>query len=150
MKKKDIPNTPEEKAHATKRDALMKERPQEWEHIQRERQKIREQKTQEALQDVDYDNAPITFTQPTEGTMIGGMKSFHVEKGEERHTYQITTKREITFNYMIRAKNEEDAMIRTLAFVGKDGSGQREDVKRPMYFGKPMIREWIEKITKKD
>ena len=82
--------------------------------------------------------------------MIGGMKSFHVEKGEERHTYQITTKREITFNYMIRAKNEEDAMIRTLAFVGKDGSGQREDVKRPMYFGKPMIREWIEKITKKD
>jgi len=150
MKKKDIPNTPEEKAHAVKRDALMKERPQEWEHIQRERQKIREQKTQEALQDVDYDNAPITFTQPTEGTMIGGMKSFHVEKGEERHTYQITTKREITFNYMIRAKNEEDAMIRTLAFVGKDGSGQREDVKRPMYFGKPMIREWIEKITKKD
>ena len=150
MKKKNIPNTPEEKAHAAKRDALMKERPQEWEHIQRERQKIREQKTQEALQDVDYDNAPITFTQPTEGTMIGGMKSFHVEKGEERHTYQITTKREITFNYMIRAKNEEDAMIRTLAFVGKDGSGQREDVKRPMYFGKPMIREWIEKITKKD
>ena len=150
MKKKDIPNTPEEKAHAAKRDALMKERPQEWEHIQRERQKIREQKTQEALQDVDYDNAPITFTQPTEGTMIGGMKSFHVEKGEERHTYQITTKREITFNYMIRAKNEEDAMIRTLAFVGKDGSGQREDVKRPMYFGKPMIREWIDKITKKD
>ena len=150
MKKKDIPNTPEEKAHAAKRDALMKERPQEWEHIQRERQKIREQKTQEALQDVDYDNAPITFTQPTEGTMIGGMKSFHVEKGEERHTYQITTKREITFNYMIRAKNEEDAMIRTPAFVGKDGSGQREDVKRPMYFGKPMIREWIEKITKKD
>ncbi len=150
MKKKDIPNTPEEKAHAAKRDALMKERPQEWEHIQRERQKIREQKTQEALQDVDYDNAPITFTQPTEGTMIGGMKSFHVEKGEERHTYQITTKREITFNYMIRAKNEEDAMIRTLAFVGKDGSGQREDVKRPMYFGRPMIREWIEKITKKD
>ena len=150
MKKKDIPNTPEEKAHAAKRDALMKERPQEWEHVQRERQKIREQKTQEVLQDVDYDNAPITFTQPTEGTMIGGMKSFHVEKGEERHTYQITTKREITFNYMIRAKNEEDAMIRTLAFVGKDGSGQREDVKRPMYFGKPMIREWIEKITKKD
>lgn len=150
MKKKDIPNTPEEKAHAAKRDALIKERPQEWEHIQRERQKIREQKTQEALQDVNYDNAPITFTQPTEGTMIGGMKSFHVEKGEERHTYQITTKREITFNYMIRAKNEEDAMIRTLSFVGKDGSGQREDVKRPMYFGKPMIREWIEKITKKD
>ena len=150
MKKRDIPNTPEEKAHAAKRDALMKERPQEWDHIQRERQKIREQKTQEALQNTNYDNAPITFEQPTEGTVIGGMKSFHVEKGEEKHTYQIVTKREITFNYMIRAKNEEDAMIRTLSFVAKDGSGQREDVKRPMYFGKPMIREWIEKIIKKD
>ena len=71
-----------------------------------------------------------------------------VEKGEERHTYQIVTKREITFSYMIRAKNEEDAMIRTLSFVSKDGSGQREDVKRPMYNSKPMIREWIEKIVK--
>jgi hypothetical protein len=40
MKKKL--NTPEEKAHAEKRDAIIKERPQEWEHIQRERQKIRE------------------------------------------------------------------------------------------------------------
>ena len=44
-RKKDIPNTPEERAHAAKRDALMKERPQEWDHIQRERQKIREEKT---------------------------------------------------------------------------------------------------------
>ena len=40
-KKKDIPNTPEEKAHAEKRDFIMKERPQEWDHIQKERQKIR-------------------------------------------------------------------------------------------------------------
>ena len=90
----------------------------------------------------------VTFTQPAEGTKIGGMEAFHVEKGEERHTYQIVTKREITFSYMIRAKNEEDAMIRTLSFVSKDGSGQREDLKRPMYNSKPMIREWIDKITK--
>ena len=46
------------------------------------------------------------------------------------------------------AKNEEDAMIRTLSFVSKDGSGQREDLKRPMYNSKPMIREWIDKIIK--
>ena len=145
MKKKL--NTPEEKAHAEKRDALMKERPQEWNHIQRERQKIRETKTQEALQQTDSQNI-IKFEQPVEGTEIGGMKAFNVEKGEEKHTYQIVTKREITFSYMIRAKNEEDAMIRTLSFVSKDGSGQREDVKRPMYNSKPMIREWIEKIVK--
>jgi len=147
MKKKNVPNTPEEKAHAAKRDALMKERPQEWNHIQRERQKIRETKTQEALQQTDSQNI-IKFEQPVEGTEIGGMKAFNVEKGEEKHTYQIVTKREITFSYMIRAKNEEDAMIRTLSFVSKDGSGQREDVKRPMYNSKPMIREWIEKIVK--
>jgi len=147
MKKKNVPNTPEEKAHAEKRDALMKERPQEWNHIQRERQKIRETKTQEALQQTDSQNI-IKFEQPIEGTEIGGMKAFNVEKGEEKHTYQIVTKREITFSYMIRAKNEEDAMIRTLSFVSKDGSGQREDVKRPMYNSKPMIREWIEKIVK--
>ena len=147
MKKKNVPNTPEEKAHAEKRDALMKERPQEWNHIQRERQKIRETKTQEALQQTDSQNI-IKFEQPIEGTEIGGMKAFNVEKGEEKHTYQIVTKREITFIYMIRAKNEEDAMIRTLSFVSKDGSGQREDVKRPMYNSKPMIREWIEKIVK--
>jgi|TARA_R100001082_G_scaffold38971_1_gene20520 hypothetical protein len=148
MKKKL--DTPEEKAHAKKRDAIIKERPQEWEHIQRERQKIRERRTQEALSDT-YINATdptVTFTQPAEGTKIGGMEAFHVEKGEEKHTYQIITKREITFQYLIRAKNEEDAMIRTLSFVSKDGSGQREDVKRPMYNSKPMIREWIDKIIK--
>ena len=148
MKKKL--DTPEEKAHAKKRDDIIKERPQEWEHIQRERQKIRERRTQEALSDT-YINATdptVTFTQPAEGTKIGGMEAFHVEKGEEKHTYQIITKREITFQYLIRAKNEEDAMIRTLSFVSKDGSGQREDVKRPMYNSKPMIREWIDKIIK--
>tara|TARA_R100001510_G_scaffold5171_1_gene4095 strand:+ start:196 stop:639 length:444 start_codon:yes stop_codon:yes gene_type:complete len=140
--------TPEEIAHAKKRDAIMKERPQEWDHIQKERQKIRDKKAEEALKQQSEDGKIIKFEQPAEGTKIGGMESFHVEKGEERHTYQIVTKREITFSYLIRAKNEEDAMIRTLSFVSKDGSGQREDVKRPMYNSKPMIREWIEKITK--
>jgi hypothetical protein len=148
MKKKL--NTPEEKAHAAKRDAIMKERPQEWDHIQRERQKIREARAGIALEEAEMNptDPTVTFTQPAEGTKIGGMEAFHVEKGEERHTYQIITKREITFSYMIRAKNEEDAMIRTLSFVSKDGSGQREDLKRPMYNSKPMIREWIDKITK--
>ena len=148
MKKKL--NTPEEKAHAAKRDAIIKERPQEWDHIQRERQKIREARAGIALEEAEMNptDPTVTFTQPAEGTKIGGMEAFHVEKGEERHTYQIITKREITFSYMIRAKNEEDAMIRTLSFVSKDGSGQREDLKRPMYNSKPMIREWIEKITK--
>ena len=142
--------TKEEIAHEKKRDALIKEKPQEWEHIQKERQKIRKRRTQDALADADLDPTmpTVTFTQPAEGTKIGGMEAFHVEKGEERHTYQIVTKREITFSYMIRAKNEEDAMIRTLSFVSKDGSGQREDLKRPMYNSKPMIREWIDKITK--
>ena len=143
-------DTPEEIAHAAKRDEMIKNRPQEWDHIQKERQKIRVKKTEEALADaaIAKELDTVKFEQPKEGTAIGGMKSFHVEKGEEKHTYQITTKREITFSYMIRAKNEEDAMIRTLGFVGKDGSGQREDVKRPMYASKPMIREWIDKITK--
>ena len=148
MKKKL--NTPEEKAHAAKRDAIIKERPQEWDHIQRERQKIREARAGIALEEAEMNptDPTVTFTQPAEGTKIGGMEAFRVEKGEERHTYQIITKREITFSYMIRAKNEEDAMIRTLSFVSKDGSGQREDLKRPMYNSKPMIREWIDKITK--
>ena len=142
--------TPEEIAHEKKRDALIKEKPQEWEHIQKERQKIRQQRTEDALSDagINPTEPTVTFTQPAEGTQIGGMKAFNVEKGEERNTYQIVTKREITFSYLIRAKNEEDAMIRTLSFVSKDGSGQREDVKSPMYHGKPMIREWIEKIIK--
>ena len=143
-------DTPEEIAHAAKRDEIIKNRPQEWDHIQKERQKIRAKKTKEALADAAAikELDVVKFEQPAEGTEIGGMKSFHVEKGEEKHTYQITTKRELTFSYMIRAKNEEDAMIRTLGFVSKDGSGQREDVKRPMYASKPLIREWIDKIIK--
>ena len=109
---------------------------------------------EEAARD-DYTSSPpspaVTFERPQEGKIekrIGGMDTFHVEKGEEKNTYEITTKREITFQYLIRAKNEEDAMIRTLGFVSKDGSGQREDVKRPMYASKPFIREWIDKIRK--
>ena len=146
--------TPEEKKYIAERDEIIKNEPRKWDHIQKERDKIREKKTAqaladaEAIKDLEYTPPTVTFEQPPEGTEIGGMKSFHVEKGEEKNTYEITTKREITFQYMIRAKNEEDAMIRTLGFVSKDGSGQREDVKRPMYSSKPFIREWIDKIKK--
>tara|TARA_Y100000310_G_scaffold122513_1_gene121188 strand:- start:105 stop:485 length:381 start_codon:yes stop_codon:yes gene_type:complete len=92
---------------------------------------------------------PIKFERPQEGKIddkIGGIRTFHVEKGEEKYTYRITTKRELTFNYTIRAKNEEDAMIRTLKFVGSDGSGVY--MQGPMQLGKPLIREWIERIEK--
>ena len=145
-------DTPEEKKYKEERDKIIKEEPRKWDHIQEERQKIREKKAAQALADAEaikeLKTPTIAFEQPPEGTEIGGMKSFHVEKGEEKNTYEITTKREITFQYLIRAKNEEDAMIRTLGFVSKDGSGQREDVKRPMYSSKPFIREWIDKIRK--
>jgi hypothetical protein len=146
--------TPEEKKYIADRDKLRKEEPRKWDHIQKERDKIRGKKMSQALADaeaikeLDYTPPTVGFEQPPEGTTIGGMKSFHVEKGEEKNTYEITTKRELTFTYMIRAKNEEDAMIRTLGFVSKDGSGQREDVKRPMYSSKPFIREWVDKIKK--
>ena len=92
---------------------------------------------------------PIKFERPQEGKIdkqIGGIRTFHVEKGEEKYTYNITTKRELTFHYTIRAKNEEDAMIRTLKFVGSDGSGVY--MQGPMQLGKPLIREWIERIEK--
>ena len=49
---------------------------------------------------------------------------------------------------LLDIKYERISSKDSLSFVSKDGSGQREDVKRPMYHGKPMIREWIEKITK--
>ena len=144
--------TPEEKKYISERDEIIKNEPRKWDHIQKERDKIREKKASQALADQeaikDLRTPTINFEQPPEGTEIGGMTSFHVEKGEEKNTYEITTKREITFQYLIRAKNEEDAMIRTLGFVSKDGSGQREDVKRPMYSSRPFIREWIDKIKK--
>jgi len=119
-------------------------------YIQAERNKIREKRTKKALEDAEtFKQEPVKFERPQEGKIekrIGGRDTFHFEKGEENNTYRITTKRELTFNYVIRAKNEEDAMIRTLTFVSKDGSGQY--VQGPMQQGKPFIREWIEKIEK--
>ena len=119
-------------------------------HIQAERNKIREKKTKEALEDAkNYKGKVVAFERPQEGKIdkrIGGMDTFHVEKGEEKHTYRIVTKREYTLAYTIRAKNEEDAMIRTLKYVGKDGSAQY--LQGPMQLGKPLIREWVERIEK--
>ena len=119
-------------------------------YIQEQRNKIRQERTKRALKDSKtFKEKPVTFDRPQEGKIekrIGGMDTFHVEKGEEKNTYQITTKREYTFNYTIRAKNEEDAMIRTLTFVSKDGSGHY--LKGPLLLGKPLIKEWIESIKK--
>jgi len=131
-----------------KRIEDLKNNPRKQQYVQEEKFKIGQKKMGELP---DNTNPTVTFERPQEGQIekrIGGMDTFHVEKGEEKNTYQITTKRELTFQYMIRAKSEEDAMIRTLRFVSKDGSGQREDVKRPMYASKPIIREWIESIIK--
>ena len=130
----------------------LKKYPRKEKYIQEQRFKLGQKKMEEAAQELPDSTPPtVTFERPQEGKIekrIGGMDTFHVEKGEEKNTYKITTKRELTFQYMIRAKSEEDAMIRTLRFVSKDGSGQREDVKRPMYASKPIIREWIESIMK--
>ena len=121
-------------------------------YIQEQRNKIREKKTKEALDKAaNYKPEVVKFERPHEDKMpdqIGGIntKGFHVEKGEEKNTYRITTKREYTFIYQISAKNEEDAMIRTLTFVSKDGSGHY--LQGPMQLGKPLIREWIDKIEK--
>ncbi len=121
-------------------------------HIQAERNKIREKRTKQAIRDSKtFKQKQVTFDRPQEGKIekrIGGMDTFHVEKGEEKNTYRIVTKREYTFAYTIRAKNEEDAMIRTLKFVGSDGSGQY--LQGPLLLGKPLIREWIESIKKLD
>ena len=119
-------------------------------HIQAERNKIREKRIKQTLEDdKTFKQEPVKFERPQEGKIekrIGGMDTFHVEKGEEKNTYRIVTKREYTFAYTIRAKNEEDAMIRTLTFVSKDGSGHY--LKGPLLLGKPLIREWIESIKK--
>ena len=119
-------------------------------YIQNQRDKIREKRAKQALEDSKtLKEKPVTFDRPQEGKIekrIGGMDTFHVEKGEEKNTYRIVTKREYTFAYTIRAKNEEDAMIRTLKFVSQDGSGQY--LQGPMQLGKPLIREWIDKIEK--
>ena len=119
-------------------------------HIQAERNKIREKRAERALEDdKNFKQETVKFERPQEGKIekrIGGMDTFHVEKGEEKNTYSIVTKREYTFAYTIRAKNEEDAMIRTLKYVSQDGSGQY--LQGPMQLGKPLIREWIESIKK--
>ena len=131
-------------------EKLRKEQPRKWDHIQSERNKIRKRRHHKALEDdKTFKQEPIKFERPQEGKIdkrIGGMDTFHVEKGEEKNTYSIITKREYTFAYTIRAKNEEDAMIRTLKYVSQDGSGQY--LQGPMQLGKPLIREWIEKIEK--
>ena len=119
-------------------------------YVQSERNKIREKRTKQALEDSKkYREPKVKFERPQEGKIekrIGGMDTFHVEKGEEKNTYRIVTKREYTFAYTIRAKNEEDAMIRTLKYVSHDGSGQY--LKGPLLLGKPLIREWVDKIEK--
>ena len=119
-------------------------------YIQAERNKIREKRAEQAIKDAKkYKQPKVAFERPQEGKIekrIGGMDTFHVEKGEEKNTYRIITKREYTFAYTIRAKNEEDAMIRTLRFLSKDGSGQY--VHGAMQQGKPLIKEWIESIKK--
>jgi len=148
MKKPD-PNLLELEKKQKERIEDLKKYPRKQQHVQEQKLKLGQKKMEESFP--DKPKPPVTFERPQEGKIekrIGGMDTFHVEKGEEKNTYQITTKRELTFQYMIRAKSEEDAMIRTLRFVSKDGSGQREDVKRPMYASKPIIREWIEAIKK--
>jgi hypothetical protein len=149
MANKPDPNLLELEKKQKERIEDLKKYPRKQQHVQEEKFKLGQKKMEEASP--DKTNPTVTFERPQEGKIekrIGGMDTFHVEKGEEKNTYQITTKRELTFQYMIRAKSEEDAMIRTLRFVSKDGSGQREDVKRPMYAAKPIIREWIESIMK--
>jgi len=150
MKKPD-PNLLELEKKQKERIEDLKKYPRKQQNVQEQKFKLGQKKMNESFQDKSGITSTVTFERPQEGKIekrIGGMDTFHVEKGEEKNTYQITTKRELTFQYMIRAKSEEDAMIRTLRFVRKDGSGQREDVKRPMYASKPIIREWIEAITK--
>ena len=119
-------------------------------YIQSERNKVREKRAKQAIADAkNYKQPKVAFERPQEGKIekrIGGMDTFHVEKGEEKNTYRIVTKREYTFAYTIRAKNEEDAMIRTLRYLGKDGSGQY--LQGPLQLGKPLIREWVDKIEK--
>ena len=151
MVKKPDPKLLELEKKQEKRIEDLKNNPRKQQHVQEEKFKLGQKKMEEAAQELPTTSPTVTFERPQEGQIekrIGGMDTFHVEKGEEKNTYKITTKRELTFQYMIRAKSEEDAMIRTLRFVSKDGSGQREDVKRQMYASKPIIREWIESIMK--
>ena len=65
MKKKL--DTPEEKKHAELRDAIIKERPQEWDHIQKERQKIREARAEVALAEAEMNptDTCLLYTSPS-------------------------------------------------------------------------------------
>ena len=76
-------------------------------YIQEQRNQIRKKRTEQALKDAKtLKEKPVTFDRPQEGKIekrIGGMDTFHVEKGEEKNTYSIITKREYTFAYTIRA-----------------------------------------------
>ena len=67
-------------------------------HIQAERNRIREKRAKKALEDdKTFKQEPVKFERPQEGKIekrIGGMDTFHVEKGEEKNTYSIITKRE--------------------------------------------------------
>ena len=62
--------TPEEKKYKEERDKIIKEQPRKWDHIQKERDKIREKKAsqaladQEAIKDLDYSPPTVTFEQP--------------------------------------------------------------------------------------
>ena len=131
-------------------ERLRKMNEQKEKYIQEQRNKIRGKKHKQALKDdKTFKQKPVEFERPQEGKIekrIGGMDTFHVEKGEEKNTYRIVTKREYTFAYQIRAKNKEDAMIRTLKFISKDGSGQY--LQGPLQLGRPLIREWVDKIEK--
>ena len=108
---------------------------------------------EEALKSDKKKTKPVKFERPHGDEMpdkTGHLdtKGFHIEKGEEKHTYKIITKREYTFHYNIRAKDEKDAMVRTLRFVSQDGSGTY--MQGPMQLGRPLVREWIETVEKLD
>ena len=91
-------------------------------HIQEQRNKIRAKRTKQAFEDAKEYKQPKV--KPSKGRRKVRLRNALAEwirsmlrKGEEKNTYRIVTKREYTFSYTIRAKNEEDAMIRTLKYV---------------------------------
>ena len=69
-----IKDTPEEKKYKEDRDKIIKEQPRKWDHIQKERDKIRAKKTaqaladQEAIKDLEYTPPTVAFEKPPEGT----------------------------------------------------------------------------------
>ena len=75
----------------------MKMNEQKEKYIQEQRNKIRAKRAEQALKDdKPFKQEPVKFERPQEGKIakrIGGMDTFHVEKGEEKNTYSIITKR---------------------------------------------------------